>query len=132
VTRRAPAGVATAFAIIAILLSGLGVYGLLASTVSQRTSEIGVRMALGATRGTVARLILSHLGLLTAVAVGVGIALALQLGRLVNPLLAEVDAASPGLPCLAAAIVVGVALVAASIPIGRATRVDPSTALRAE
>jgi putative ABC transport system permease protein len=132
VTRRVPAGVTTFFSVIAILLTALGVFGLLANSVSERTSEIGVRVALGASRASVLRLVLSWAGWLSAVGVAVGIVAAFYLCRLFGSSLTEVNATAPGSFALAASVVLGVALVSAYGPARRATRIDPTVALRCE
>ena len=96
VTQRLPAGVTASFAAIAILLSGLGIYGLLALSVKERTNEIGVRLALGASRASVLALVVRRLAVLSTLGLGAGFAAALLLGRFLDPLLTEVDATAPG------------------------------------
>jgi putative ABC transport system permease protein len=132
VTRRVPAGVTTFFAVIAVFLTALGVYGLLANSVTERTNEIGVRMALGASRASVVRLVLSSAGWMSALGVAVGLAIAFYLCRLFGSSLTEVNATAPGNFVFAAAVVLGIALVAAYVPARRATRIDPMVALRCE
>ena len=120
------------FAIVAMLLAAVGVYGVIAYSVASRTREIGVRIALGATPG---RLIASIVGrglTLSAIGIGVGCAGALGLGRLLASLLYGLPANDP--LALSGAIVVFalVALGACWLPARRASRVDPIAALRAE
>lgn len=132
VTQRVPAGVTASFAAIAILLSGLGVYGLLALSVKERTNEIGVRLALGASRASVLALVVRRLAVLSTLGLGAGFAAALLLGRFLAPLLTEVDATAPAIFVLAACILLATLTGGACLPAWRATRVDPAAALRAE
>jgi putative ABC transport system permease protein len=132
VTRRVPAGVTTFFAVIAAFLTALGVYGLLANSVGERRSEIGLRIALGASRASILRLVLGWAGWLSATGVAVGLVGAFHLCRLFASSLTEVDATAPGLFLAVACMVLGVALIAAFIPARRAAKVDPVVALRAE
>ncbi|MDQ3441091.1 MAG: ABC transporter permease, partial [Planctomycetota bacterium] len=120
------------FAAVAVALAAIGLFGVMAYLVSQRTREIGVRLALGANRGQVFRLVLGR-GLVLAVAgSGVGVLGALWLTRLMENLLFSVSTRDPGTFAAVPIAVVAVALVACYIPARRATRVDPVTALRAE
>jgi predicted permease len=120
------------FAALALLLSGIGIYGLLAWSVTQRTTEIGVRMALGATRPRVFLLVLRQ----TAVLLGIGIAAggtgAFFAARAVRSFLYEVQAANPLVFAGATLALVLIALVAASLPARRAVTIDPMEALRME
>jgi predicted permease len=121
------------FGSLAVLLASIGLYGVANYSVTQRTREIGVRMALGAQSGSVLRLVLS--GGLTLVAVGVvlGLAAAFALARLVPPaLLPNMSARDPLTFASTTALLCVVALVASYIPARRATRIDPLIALRAE
>ena len=122
----------TAFAVLATLLAALGLYGVLAHTVTQRTREFGLRMALGAEGKTVRRLVLRQVGLMTIVGAVVGVALAAALSRVAESLLFQMNARDPYVFAGATVVLTGVALCAGLIPAQRAARVDPLTALRYE
>jgi putative ABC transport system permease protein len=125
--------VMAAFGGLALLLASIGLYGVAAYSVTQRTREIGVRMALGAGRGSVLRLILGHGLVLVAIGVIVGTVAALGLMSLVPPALApNVNVRDPLTLAATAALLSAIALLASSIPAVRATRIDPLIALRAE
>jgi putative ABC transport system permease protein len=117
---------------LALLLAALGTYSVLTYTVRRRAREVGVRMALGATRGNIVRLMLGHTVTLTAVGVALGVAGALVLGELVAAQLYEVSPRDPLTLSATALILAGVAIVAAWIPTRRATAMDPLITLRAE
>ena len=119
-----------AFAALATLLAGVGLYGVLAYTVAQRTREIGVRMALGADAGRVRRLVLRQVGIMTIIGAVVGIAGALALGRAAGSLLYGLAGHDPVVIVVAVALLSIVALGAGYIPALRASRVDPMRALR--
>ncbi|HEU4628408.1 MAG TPA: ABC transporter permease [Gemmatimonadaceae bacterium] len=119
-----------AFAALGLLLAALGVYGVMAYAVAQRRREIGVRVALGATRGAVLRLVLGQAGALAAVGLVVGSAAALGLSRFLAFVVADVRPDRP-LPHLLALVILGaVALVACLLPARAAARVEPVVALR--
>jgi predicted permease len=120
------------FAGLATLLAGIGLYALLAFTVTQRVKEIGIRMALGARAVDVSRLILGHVGKVAAMGGAAGIAVALGLGRVAEALLFGVEGTDPRILGAAAAAIGLVILVAAAVPARRAIRVNPVVALRAE
>ena len=120
------------FAALATLLAALGLYGVLAYTVTQRTREFGLRMALGADASNVRRLVLRQVGLMTLVGGVIGLASALALGRAAESLLFQMTARDPYVFVSATVALVGVALTAGLIPAWRASRVDPMTALRYE
>jgi putative ABC transport system permease protein len=117
---------------LALLLAALGTYSVLTYTVRRRAREVGVRVALGATRGNIVRLMLGHTVALTAIGVALGVAGALVLGQLVAAQLYEVSPRDPFTLTATASILAGVALVAAWIPTRRATAMDPLITLRAE
>ena len=121
-----------AFAAAALLMSSIGLYGVMAASVRQRHGEIGVRMALGATATAVGRLVVGE-GLRLAVFCAlVGLALAFSLTRVLRGLLYEVEPLDPLSLFGAAAVLVAAALLATWLPARRATRVDPVEVLRAE
>jgi predicted permease len=121
-----------AFAALALLLASVGLYGVLGYAVTRRTNEIGIRMALGATRGTVLWSVLRESWMLVATGVAIGIPAALMLTRLLSSLLYGVTPTDPWVLGGAVACLFFVALVAASQPAWRALRVDPLVALRYE
>ena len=120
------------FALLALLLAAVGVYGLMSFSVSQRTSELGVRLALGASPRQVGALVMRQ-GLLLAVAgVGLGLALALAVGRVIAGMLFETSATDPRLYAGLGALLLTIAALACYVPARRAMRVDPMRALRSE
>ena len=123
---------AGAFAVVATLLAAIGLYGVLAYAVAQRTREIGVRMALGAGEWSVRRLVLRQVGAMTIVGCVVGVIAALALGRTARSLLYGLEANDPVAVIGAAGVLAVVALSAAYLPARRASRVDPMRALRME
>jgi putative ABC transport system permease protein len=120
------------FAGLALLLAAIGTYGILSYSVSERRREIGIHMALGATRGTVLGMVLGQGMRLTIVGLGVGLAAALALTRLLQAQLFNVKPSDPLTMGSVAAFIALVALVACYIPASRATRVDPMVVLRDE
>jgi putative ABC transport system permease protein len=119
-----------AFAALALALAGIGIYGVIAYGVSQRTYELGVRMALGAQRATVLRLVISEGLRMTVLGLAIGLAGALVVGRLVRSLLVDVPAADALTLAVVSAALAGVALVASALPARRASLVSPTEALR--
>jgi predicted permease len=120
------------FAALALLLASLGVYSVMAHLVTFRTSEIGIRMALGATPGTVMRMVLGHSSRLTLVGIVLGVAGGLGVSRLMQQALFEVNAANPLFYLAVSGTLLLVAACASWFPARRATRIDPVKALRME
>ena len=129
---RSSAWLVGGFAVSALLLGAIGLYGVIAYSVSQRTREIGVRMALGAHRGAIYRLVLGQAGFMTAVGVVVGLGCSIPAARLLTGLLFGVQSwDAPTL--IGVAVALGIcALLASYLPARRAARVNPVDALRAE
>ena len=130
--RRTAARLGSGFAVLSLILSALGIYGLLAYWVTQRTAEIGVRMALGASRGSVLRLVLGHGLRLTAPGIVAGMAISLALARLISSFLYGAPPVDPVTFLFAPLVLLAVALLAALVPAIRALRINPVEALRAE
>jgi putative ABC transport system permease protein len=120
------------FAVFAVLLAAIGIYGVISYTVVQRTHEIGIRAALGANTGALLRLILGNGMTLAALGLALGLAGALGLSRLLATLLFGVTPRDPVTLGAAAAVLAGVAFLACYVPARRAARLDPLVALRCE
>ncbi len=136
VEQRLVALLSTIFGGLALLLACVGLYGLLAFALVQRTSEMGIRMALGAQRGDVVWMVLREAWILVAIGIAVGVPMALAVGRIasnrIQGLLFRMDAADPATMLGAVLALVVVATIAAYLPARRASRIDPMIALRAE
>ncbi len=130
--QRVIASLSVFFGILATLLAAIGLYGVMAYTVTRRTREIGIRLALGAGRGNLLTLVMREVAVLTLVGVAIAIPAALALTRLVRSELYGIVPNDPLSITLAALLLIAVALLAGYIPANRATRVDPLRALRYE
>jgi putative ABC transport system permease protein len=131
-TRRFSMALQVLFALVALSLAAVGLYGVLAYTVARRTGEIGIRMALGAKRSDVQRSVVGHgMGIVT-IALVVGVAGALVVGRVIGSLLFGVSPGDPATYATVVGVLLGVALLACWIPARRASGVDPAEALRSE
>jgi ABC-type antimicrobial peptide transport system permease subunit len=117
---------------VALFLGSVGIYGVVAYVATQRTREIGIRMALGAQTGDVCRLFLRHGLSLTGAGIALGIGVALALTRVMSALLFGVSPMDPVTYVVVAASLAGVALFATYLPARRASTVDPVVALRAD
>ena len=123
---------AVSFGALAALLAAIGLYGMLAFATSQRTREIGIRMALGSTRTEIVRMVLIGVGKLLLVSMAIAVPVALVLSRLVKSQLFGVSAHDPVALLAAGIVVIGAALLAAVLPSRRAAAVNPSETLRYE
>jgi putative ABC transport system permease protein len=121
-----------AFALAALALTAAGLYGVLAGSVAERTREIGVRAALGATRGDVLALVLRQGAALTALGVALGAAGAVAAGRAIGAMLFGVSPLDPATYLGVLALLAAVAALACAVPAWRAARVDPASTLRTE
>jgi predicted permease len=129
-TDRLIAGIATAFGALATLLAAIGVYGVIAYSVLRRTTEIGIRIALGAGRKHVLRIVLAEVVLVGAAGLVCGLGLALAAGRYIRSQLFGIEPHDPATVAAAVAMLAAVALLAAYLPARRASKIDPMRALR--
>jgi len=123
---------AASFACLATLLAAVGLYGVLAYTVAQRTREIGLRMALGAEPGRVRGMVLRQVAIMTLIGGTVGLLASIWLGNLAGSLLFELKGYDPSVLVISAVVLSSVALGAGFLPALRASRVEPMQALRYE
>jgi len=121
-----------AFAGLATLLAALGLYGVLAYTVARRTREIGLRIALGASRAQVRAMVLRQVGIITLIGSVIGLALGIGLGRISQSMLYQLKGWDPVVLCGSFVTLALVALIAGFIPAYRAARIDPMQAVRYE
>jgi putative ABC transport system permease protein len=122
----------TAFGLLALVLAGLGIYGVLSFLIGRRTQEIGIRLALGATRADVMRLVLGHGMRLVAAGIAIGVAIAWAVTQALRSMLYGISPHDPATFAAIAALLAAVAFVASYLPGRRAMRVDPVETLRAE
>jgi ABC-type antimicrobial peptide transport system permease subunit len=120
------------FGVLALALACIGIYGIMAYSVSRRTNEIGIRMALGAQPGRVLRMVMGEAWWMTLIGVVAGMSGALALGRVIGSMLYGLKAWDPATLAASAGLLIGVALAASWIPARRAAGVDPMRALRHE
>ncbi len=120
------------FALVALCLAALGLSGVISYSVAQRTQEIGVRMALGASKGQVLLLVVGQGLRLASLGTVLGLAISVGLAKVVRSLLFEVNPVDPLTFATMAAVLIGAAVLASGIPAARATRIDPVRALRHE
>jgi putative ABC transport system permease protein len=130
--RRYPSFLIGSFAMLALILAIVGLYGLISYSVSQRTREVGIRIALGAQPRDVIRLIVGEGARLTLIGIGAGVLAALGLTRLMESLLFGVSAVDPATFTAVTVLLAGVAIAACYVPARRAVRTSPSNALRCE
>jgi predicted permease len=123
---------ASSFGIVAVFITAIGLYGVLAYSIAQRTREIGIRMALGATRGAVVNMVLREVMVMTGCSVAVAIPLSIALSNFVKSQLYGISYRDPATLFVVTLAISAVALLAASVPARRAIRVQPITALRYE
>jgi putative ABC transport system permease protein len=122
----------TSFSVVALLLASIGIYGVLSYSVTQRSREIGIRMAIGAQRRDVLKMIVAHGMKLTAIGVTLGLIGALCTTRMMSSLLFQVTPTDPAVLAAVVVLVAGIALFASYLPARRASGVDPLVAFRAE
>jgi putative ABC transport system permease protein len=122
----------TAFGTTALLLAAVGIYGVISFTVTRRTREIGVRIALGASGRDVMRIVVGQAIALASLGVAVGIGSALSLNRIMQRMLFGVTATEPFAYVAVSVLLIAIAALAAYVPARRATRISPSVALRCE
>ncbi|HEY6989825.1 MAG TPA: FtsX-like permease family protein, partial [Bryobacteraceae bacterium] len=122
----------TGFAVLALLIACVGLYGTMSYNVERQIAEIGTRMALGAQRGAVVWMVLRHVVILATVALAISVPAALSASRLVKSFLFETQPNDPGTLALAGVVLLSAAILAGYAPARRASRIDPVAALRQE
>jgi putative ABC transport system permease protein len=120
------------FAALAVILAALGIYGVMSYSVAQRTREMGIRIALGASRNRVVKLVVSHGATLAVTGLAIGAGGAFWLTRLIEGLLFNTPAKDPATFAAVAVLLGGVAILAAYLPARRAASIDPVVTMRAE
>jgi putative ABC transport system permease protein len=130
--RRLAVMLISVFATVALLLAAVGIYGVMSYAVAQRTQEIGIRMALGAEREEILRMVLRHGTLMAVSGVALGLLASFVLARLITSLLFQTSAADPPTFSVVPLVLIAVAVLACYVPARRATRVDPLVALRSQ
>lgn len=130
--QRISAGLIAVFAVVAMIMSAIGIYGVMSYAVSARTQEIGIRMAIGAERSDVLRLVLAQVARMTVVGLAIGVALLLFAGQALRDLLYGVNPSDPATIAVVTILLGTVALLAGWIPAYRASKVNPIVALRYE
>jgi putative ABC transport system permease protein len=115
---------------LALLLAGIGLYGIVAQAVRARQAEIGLRLALGAQPGGIVRLVFHRVSVLIVAGLGIGLAASLWVAQFLGPLLFHVQARDPATFAAATSVLVVAGLLAAWLPARRAARLDPATVLR--
>jgi putative ABC transport system permease protein len=122
----------TIFAGVAVMLAAIGIYGVVSYNVAQRTSEIGIRVALGAQRTDVLKVIMKHGIILSVIGVAIGLGAAFALTRVLSTLLVGVSSTDLTIFGLVALMLLGITLIGSFIPAHRATKIDPLIALKTE
>lgn len=131
-TPRFQAVLIASFGVIALLLAAIGLYALIAYQVQQRTNEIGVRLALGASRGEIARLVLARAAALAFTGIAIGLAGALATARFLKAVMYEISPTDPAIYTAVPLALVAIALIATWVPVRRAMRLDPAVALHVD
>ena len=130
--QRLGASLLSAFGVLAVLLASIGLYATIAYSVSRRTRELGARLAMGATRGDIMRLVLTQAVRVTAIGLAIGLGLAIAAAPLFGTLLVGVSTVDPATLIAVTLLLSGIAIVASYVPARRAARLDPLQALRYE
>jgi putative ABC transport system permease protein len=132
INERAIAFLATSFGILAALIAALGIYGMLAYSTTQRTREIGIRIAIGAARSEIIRMVLSEVARLLAIGTAIGLTLGILFARLLSAQLFGISNYDPLTLCAVCAVILVVGFISAGVPAIRAAKIDPTLALRHE